>query len=71
MKNIWYGVLIATPAYCFYSATNQYGYVNGVYQRLPFSFSDGMIGFFTGVVLSGILYGLTRLFVMIRARLRK
>jgi hypothetical protein len=71
MKNLWYGLLAVLPPYGFYNGANQYGYVDGVYQKLPFSFANGMYGLLAGVLIAGILYGLTRLFVSIRARLRK
>ncbi|MGC2519591.1 MAG: hypothetical protein WA373_10875 [Burkholderiales bacterium] len=71
-KRLWYVILGMLPIYSSYNGANPYGFVDGVYQKLPFSLEGALIGFFAGIVLSGILYaiglGLTRLLKIIRFR---
>jgi hypothetical protein len=72
-KQIWYSLLSILPVASASDIGNsQYRIVDGVYQELPFSFEGALIGFFTGLVLSGLLYvigvGVSRLFKAMRSR---
>lgn len=71
-KQLWHWLLTMIPLWSAYNASNQYSYVDGMYQKLPFSLENGLIGFFSGIVLSGVLYaigfGITHLIKIIRSR---
>lgn len=69
MKHLkWRYFLIVLPFAEAYQGAARYDYVNGTFQKLPFSTEGAVIGFFIGLVFSAILYWVG---IGIRAVVRK
>lgn len=71
VRQWWLIVLIVLP---FWAAVEQsigqYGYVNGRWVELPFSWEKAGEGFLTGLFIAILLYGLTALVTAIWRRFK-